>query len=642
MADHAELLKQLGSDDVEAQREAAFAAGEGGVEEAVGLLIALVQSSNLGVQEAADRALRQIGGPRVVQAVIPLLRNDDPPALNIAMDVLREVGGQDFPSLAKLLHDDDVDLRIFASDIIGSADNPASVACLCDALLKDPEVNVRYQAAVSLGDLGKHEAAKCLNKALADEEWVQFAVIEALAKIRDESSVSALVGALGKSTDLVASMIVDALGEIGNLKAVTMLIRHLDTSPAALRNKICKAVVKILGARSLSLLSENERVKFGEYLLAAITDEDTEIQDAVIHGMAFMGGEKASRAVLDLASTFDRDRDQDRVDLAVQSLATMGMSQALAQALAEGDQNRAMLAVGALSRVGGPEVSQLFMDVFWKRDRDVQRLIAEALLKVAGAEAVDFFLDVLARHKDGTVVKTAMNFLGGKMREPRAADAVFAMLEHPYDDVKEAALEACVAIDGDDLASRFLSMAVSEDPMSRLMAIYALGKIDADKHLEAIKAALEDEVPDIRKIALEAVAGLCSTSQEGLDLLASRMTDESREVRLAVVEQIGRCSLTAGTEYLIQALDDPDDWVRIRAMEALGMRMATDAVPKLISMLENPSKLLAIKVIETLGDIGGKTAFRALLEILNGDDLELTSAAEEAIAKIQNEQNEDL
>ena len=30
--------------------------------------------------------------------------------------------------------------------------------------------------------------------------------------------------------------IVDALGEIGNLKAVTMLIRHLDTSPAALRN----------------------------------------------------------------------------------------------------------------------------------------------------------------------------------------------------------------------------------------------------------------------------------------------------------------------------------------------------------------------------------------------------------------------
>lgn len=641
MADHAKLLEQLRSKDVEVLREAAFAAGEGGVEEAVPYLVTLVQSDNLGVQEAGDRALRQIGGSKVVQAIVPLLRSDAPPARNIAMDVLREVGGQDFSSLMKLLHDDDVDLRIFASDIIGSTDDPMSVSCLCESLLKDPEVNVRYQAAVSLGELGKTEAAKCLNKALADEEWVQFAVIEALAKIRDESSVSALVGALGRSTDLVASMIVDALGEIGNIKAVTMLIKHLETSPAALRNKICKAVVNILGGKSLALLSETERNKFSEYLLAALSDEDTDIQDAVMKGLAFMGGEKASKAVLDLAGTFDPDRDQERLEIAVGSLAKMGLSQHLADALDEGNQNKAMVAVAALSRLGGAEVSALFMNSFWQRDRDLQRQIAEALMQTAGAEAVDFFLDVLAKHKDGTVVKTALNFLGPKMRDPRAAEAVFALLSHPYDDVKEAALEACVAIGGETLAERFNEMASSDDPMSRLMAIYALGKTDASRHIEAIKAALEDEVPDIRKIALEAVANLCGMNETGLELLASRMSDESREVRLAVVEQIGRCSLTEGTEYLVQALDDPDDWVRIRAMEALGVRMAAEAIPKLISMLENPSKLLAIKVVETLGEIGGKTAFRALLDILNGDDLELTSAAEEALSKIQNDQNED-
>jgi HEAT repeat protein len=640
MGEYDQLLSQLESGDVELEREAAFTAGEAGVEAAVPLLAKLVQSQNLGVQEAADRSLRKIGGPAVVRAVAPLLRSDDPPARNIAMDVMREIGDQDFPTLVELLHDQDPDMRIFASDIIGSTDNMQAVTPLCDALLKDPEVNVRYQAAVSLGTLGKPEAAKCLNKALADDEWVQFAVIESLAKIRDESSVSALVGALGKSTDLVASMIVDALGEIGNVKAVTMLIKRLDDSPAALRNKICKAVVKILGGKSLKLLTEHELIKFREYLLDALDDEDTDIQDAAIHGLAFVGGEKASLAVLKLTTSLDPDRDQDRLELAVGSLTSMGESPALLDAAATGQPAVALVAVKVLTRIGGQSVAKLFMDCFWKRDRDVQREIASALIQIGGEDAVDFFLDVLARHEDGTVLKSALVFLGQKMRVARAADPIFSLLHHPFDDVKEAALDACVALDGPDMALRFREMAKSAEPMNRLMAVYALGKIDLDGNIEQLKAALEDEVPDIRKVALEAVAELCGRGPEGMELLVSRLSDESREVRLAVVEQIGRCPQSEGTPYLIQALDDPDDWVRIRAMEALGSRIAREAVPKLVNLLESPNKLVALRVMETLGEIGGNVAFRALLEVLNSEDQELTEAAEAAISKIQEEQGE--
>ena len=641
MGEYDDLLKKLHSKDVELEREAAFAAGELRVLEAVPQLAKLVQSQNLGVQEAADQALRRIGGPEVVRAVAPLLRCDDPPARNIAMDVMREVGNQDFPTLVDLLHDDDPDMRIFASDIIGSTDSLQAVDPLCDALLKDPEVNVRYQAAVSLGTLGRPEAAKCLNKALADEEWVQFAVIEALAKIRDESSVSALVGALGRSTDLVASMIVDALGEIGNVKAVTMLIKRLDESPAALRNKICKAVVRILGGKSLALLSAHEREKFGDYLLAALSDEDTEIQDAAMHGLAYVGGDKASKAVLGVAAGLDADRDQDRLDLAITSLAQLGLSKALEDALRSGSHDEAMIAVETLSRIGGSVVATLMMDAFWQRDRDVQRGLAQALIKTGGPEAVDFFLDVLGRHADGTVLKGALSFLGEKMHVAKAVDPIFGMLSHPYDDVKEAALEACVALGDENMAKRFKAMAKSEEPLERLMAIYALGKIDAQANLEEIKAALEDEIPDIRKVALEAVAHLCDPDHEGLQLLVSRLSDESREVRLAVVEQIGNCSMTEGTAYLVQALNDPDDWVRIRAMEALGVRMDKGAVPTLVGLLDSPNKLVALKVIETLGEIGGQTAFRALLEVLNAVDQELTEAAESAISKIQETHGEE-
>jgi HEAT repeat protein len=274
-------------------------------------------------------------------------------------------------------------------------------------------------------------------------------------------------------------------------------------------------------------------------------------------------------------------------------------------------------------------------------DRDVQREITQALIKVAQDEAVPFFLDVLERHGDGTVLKGALLFLGSKMHVEKAADKIFAMLDHSYDDVKEAALEACVALGGQSMAARFRDMAKSPDPLSRLMAVYALGKIEPEDNIKEIKEALEDEVPDIRKIALEAVAGLLGQNGEAMGLLVSKLSDESREVRLAVVEQIGRSAMPEGVEYLMQALDDPDDWVRIRAMEALGQRQAQEAIPKLMDLLVTSNKLLALKVVETLGAIGGNTAFRALLDLLGGEDHDLTAAAEEAIAKIQGEQGVD-
>ncbi len=635
MSDCKEVLLHLQSDNVEEVREAAFVAGEEKFIDAVPLLATLLESDNLGIQEAVDLALRRIGGKDVVDAVTPLLRSDDPPTRNLSMDILREVGVQDLPSLLKLLHDDDADVRIFASDILGSTENLQAVDPLCHALLHDPEVNVRYQAAVSLGELALPEAAKCLNKALKDEEWVQFAVIEAIAKIRDESSVSALVVSLSSSTDLVASMIVEALGEIGNIKAVTMLIRKLDESPTALRNKIVEAVVKIMGGKSLKLLSLAEREKFREYLLVALNDEDTEIQDAAIDGLGFVGGEKASDAVLHLAAGMNTDLESDRIERSIHSMTMIGLTPALETALTGNPAQLVMVAVEVLSRLDDPNVPALLKNAFEENDLEVQRFIAASLFKVGAEESIDFFLGLLSLEGDPEIVKVALMFVGEKMHSLHGGDFVYSMLEHPDDDVKEAALDACVALAGPEMVERFRGLFESEDPLSRLMAVYALGKLGAEENMEALKAALGDEVPDIRKIALEAIADACPNDEEALQLIVDRLHDENRDVRLAVVEKVGQCSLEHCVPYLVQALEDPDDWVKIRAMEALGVQQAHQAVPRLIGLLEDENKLLALKVVDTLGYIGGETAFRALLDLVGKDDPELSEAAEVAIARIQ-------
>lgn len=642
MTDCKDILTMLRSTESDVLREGAFLAADNHCEDAVPLLVEMLKSSNIGVQEAADNALREIGGKEAVTGVIPLLRSDEAPVRNGAMDILRALGVQELQSVIMLLKDEDVDIRIFAADILGSAGNVMAVAPLCEALLKDPEVNVRYQAAVSLGSLGMTEAAKCLNMAMRDEEWVQYSVIEALAKIGHGSSVDAMVKAMTHSSELVVSMIIDALGDMGNVKAVTLLLQRMETSPTALRNKIVKAIVKILGAKLVNLLPKDARENFREYLLIALQDEEVEVQDAAITGLAVMGGEDAAAGVLGIAAKLNEDKDQDRLDQIMNSLAHMGITDALTKALDSEDVATALLAVEVFARIESGDVASILTKDFAKRSLTVQRAIVIVLARIAGPESVAFFMDLLGSHTDGKVLKSAAAFLGQKLRYQPAAEALFGLLDHQYDDVKEAALDACVAIGGDAMQQRFQELFSGIDPLKRLMAVYALGKIDPSANLEILKSGLEDESPDIRKHALEAIANICLESDAWVPLLSSRLLDESRDVRQTVVEIMGRCFSPAILPDLVQALRDDDDWVKVRALEALGQHRVKEAIPDIMAQLDNPNKLVAIRAIECLGSIGGTASFQALLSISSSDDYEIMEAAEAAISRIQEEQEEDM
>ncbi|NDV18767.1 HEAT repeat domain-containing protein [Pseudodesulfovibrio sp. JC047] len=644
MVECSEYIVLLGSDNKEVVRESAFKAGENNCVEAVPKLAELLQTHHLGIQEAVDSSLRKIGGKDVVLAVIPLLRSDEAPVRNLAMDILREVGHQDIGSLVDLIDDADADIRIFISDILGSTKSPLAVPPLCDALLKDPEVNVRYQAAVSLGELGMDEAIPSLNKAIGDEEWVQYSVIEALTKIGHASSVDALVKALDTASDLVASMIIDALGELGNVKAVTMLLRRMSDSPTALRNKIVKAVVKILGGKSLTLLSSDERERFRRYLLVALRDEDVEIQDAAIQGLAYVGGEEASRGILQIAGALDQDRDQDRLQSIIAFLAEIGMTEALKEGVLGDDPGVAKVAVQVLSQIAPSEcvaqndVCGVLMDAFWKVALPLQRQIVSAIAQRGRPQTKDFFIRVLADHTDGTVLKSAVYLLGEKLQLAEVTENIFPLLHHQYDDVKEAALDACIAIGTQDVQKRFQKMFVSDNAVERLMAAYALGKFESEDNLAILQRAVEDEESDVRRVAIEGLASFTEFRDAWLPLVLQRLNDESKDVRLTVVETLGQNYDGETLPHLIDTLDDEDDWVKIRAMDALGEHGAQEAVPLMIDMLQDSNRFVVMKAVEALGNIGGPKAFAALLQVTNSDEYELVSAAEEAILRIQEAQ----
>ena len=638
-----EIFAYLESNEPELQREGAFMAGEAMCREAIPQLARLLVSPNLGVQDAADMSLRKLGGKEVVAAVIPLLRSEDAPARNLSMDILRQVGHHNVQPLIALLKDEDPDIRIFACDILGATRKLMAVHPLCDSLLYDPEVNVRYQAAVSLGEIGKSDATEALNEALKDDDWVKFAVIEALMKIRDDSSIVALLGALDKSSELVASIIIDALGEIGHIKAVPVLINYFTGAVPVLRNKILKAVVNIMGTKTLTFLSDKDRVTFASYLLSAVDDEDTAVQDAAIVGLSCIGGEAASDKILMLAASINQEQEPERFQKAINGLVALGLTPALQNSAGSDDEHLSNVALTVLIRMGTPDALQVCTKVFWHKDRDGQRDIARGVGALAGKEVKPFFLRILRESTDGSILKSALSFLGIRMQFVDVVEDIVPFLNHPFDDVKEVALDACIAIGGKSVEALFNKMLHDPDPFKRTMAVYAFGKMDVRSHLADLEDALNDEVADIRKIAMEAMAGVCGDNPDLLSRVVPRMiNDESRAVRRSLVEFLGSSQCSDAVAYLIKALSDADDWVQIRAIESLGTTGRCDVIPALRPLLTSPNQLIRMKVVQALGRIGGKEAFQELLSILDTQDMELLEAAEQALDLIQADDDEVL
>lgn len=632
-----DILALLASNDEDNTREGAHLAGDARLEEAIPVLIELLQSDKPGVVEAVERALIKIGGAKTVQGLVPLLRSDDVTLRNSSMELLRSLGNHSINTLFGLLYDDDADIRIFISDILGKSGNINAVPPLTAALLKDPEVNVRYQAAVSLGDLGFPQAVEALIQSLGDEEWVQFAVIEALIKIRDESCLGPLMQSLEKSTPLVASMIVEALGEIGNIKAVPVLMKGMSIAPSFLRGKIAKAIVKLLGPSSLGLMNKNDQALLKETLLTALLDTDGEqaTQEEALIGLGALGGARSSAAIIEYVGLLDPDKDHDRIQSGINALGVIGFNDALKKVVLEGTDEEKSIVVQAMCPMEKREGLDLLEKTFWDSSRDVQRMYMECLAEKCTVNDMDFFLKVLNEHSDGTILKYALRYLGKHGDYESAGEAMLKLTEHPYDDVKEVAIETCIRIKSPKMVERFREMARNDNVMLRMMGVYALGRQDVDGNIDILIEALEDPEAEVRRLGVEALSQQCTLTHEYIDHIVPRLFDENRDVRLAVLDSLGRCSDDSVLSLLMQALADPDVWVKARVIEALGQQKRAEAVPRLVELLNEDNQLVILKSIEALSEIGGQEAFSAILGLVASDDPEIQQMAEVAVDRMR-------
>ena len=116
------------------------------------------------------------------------VRNDEDADLrNGAMDALVAFGEMAVPHLAKLLTDDNEQVRNFSTVMLGDIGNPKAVVPLIKAL-QDHDANVRHGAAEALGKIGDCRAVSPLQEMCRGDFWDQFYASAALKLLSGGSS----------------------------------------------------------------------------------------------------------------------------------------------------------------------------------------------------------------------------------------------------------------------------------------------------------------------------------------------------------------------------------------------------------------------------------------------------------------------
>ncbi|MBE7379909.1 MAG: HEAT repeat domain-containing protein [Leptolyngbya sp. SIO1E4] len=246
-------------------------------DQAVGLLLVLLQDDESDVRYRAAEALGQLGqgSDAVVAALLPLLQDDESDVRSHAAEALVKLGqGSNavVATLLPLLQDDESDVRSHAAEALvklGQGSN-AVVATLLP-LLQDDKFFVRSRTAEALGQLGQGSdavVAALLPLLQDDESLVRSSAAEALGQLGQGSDavVAALLPLLQDDKFFVRSSAAEALGQLGQGSdaVVAALLPLLQDDESFVRFSAALALAKLgqgsdaVVAALLPLLQDDE------------------------------------------------------------------------------------------------------------------------------------------------------------------------------------------------------------------------------------------------------------------------------------------------------------------------------------------------------------------------------------------------
>ncbi|MBI5561959.1 MAG: HEAT repeat domain-containing protein [Deltaproteobacteria bacterium] len=201
----------------------------------------------------------------------------------------------------------------------------------------------------------------------------------------------------------------------------------------------------------------------------------------------------------------------------------------------------------------------------------------------------------------------------GERKDRESIPGLVEVLRDPDAGVKEAALNALVAIGGEAVAVCVAPLLRSSEPALRNIAIEVLQQLGS-VILPAISVLLHDPDDDVVKFAVDILAGM--KEARAVSMLMGLLHHANPNVRASVAVCLGRIKAPDSAAVLLEALGDREEWVRFSAIEGLGHLQDRASLPRLLEIIERDSGLAREAAVDAVSKFAGPAdSARILLKL---------------------------
>jgi len=611
--------------DEESRAEIFREIGDLGVHGGSDILIRGLSDPSSYVRSTVENILFEIADEIIVGKLLECLREENPTLRSHAMTILTRLGLTALKRVEEYLNDDDSDVRIFAANIIAAAGHREAFAALMGAL-EDPEENVRYAAVEALGRIGDEKAIPLLISILSDE-WARYPAIEALGMLKAGEAIPLLLKMYDED-EWIRNAVIEALGNIGVAGPVGFLIDRLDTCNEMLLHTTLAALAKI---EQNSPTGAFDRLReLGVDVIgivnSALSVNNPEVRKSAIWTLGMIGSETDLPALLEQLSDYDEEI-QDISRTSVVRLGTRHIS-ALIRHLPK-DAKLLKEVIEIFGEIQNREAIPPILEALGNENDIIRAAAARTLASFRDGSVVEQLIPLLT-DKCGHVRSASAQSLGD-LRAVKATRQLFPLLEDEFVDVRESASEALGKIGTPEIITHVAPFLKHVRMEVRQAAVQCLGVITDRRTHGYLMDALNNSDRGVRRFAANAIGTLKII--QALKPLISSLMDEDWQVRKSAASALGALRDIRSIEPLVASLKDENVWVRYAAVKALGNIGGEKAAVALRKPLKNDLAPVRIAAMEALSKMKDPETVSLLTAIKEDPDTDVRKSAAEILGR---------
>lgn len=378
------LIASLADEKYTAKNSVAWALGEISDPRAVEPLISMLKKCNS--SEIVAKALTKIGSPAVNSLINTFINATWSETRGWAVWALGKIrDSQAVAPLISSLNDEDINIRSAAARILGEFGDPRAVEPLI-AALRNEDGNLRKEAFNALVRIGTPSVEPLISQL---NQYHSARAVEALGRIGDPRAVEPLIAVLNDDEISVRTKAAQALGKIGNARAVKALI-------ATLNNSKLWFEPRQWSAWALGKIADTQAVGA---LIATLKDQNDAVHDAAVEALVKIGSSAISPLINALNNKNKKIREEaasvlDKLDWQPDQ-GTNGAAYWIVRE--KWDQCIQV----------GPQAVEPLITALTFDDQDIRREVANALGKISDPRALVPLIELFLTDKELAVRQNA-------------------------------------------------------------------------------------------------------------------------------------------------------------------------------------------------------------------------------------------